>query len=869
MEVFAWDWQGQDAGDIHSEITSVTLYSPGLWTGGIAATYDSDTGVFATYTADLTGTAAPTHVGPVQIFAKVQSVDGSYNQVGQPAPTDALSSWQALTLDVPEIVCTGDSNNAWAEGLVITPGTPIFDQICDVGDYNDYFHFTIPANNELTGNLRMECSASNITLGLYDNVMPTPNLIQEVTVASGSGVIPVSTLGLYPGTYNIWIHNAGTEIAPYKLELTGEILDTTPLSPVDVTPAGLYNEPFGIIVHDNYAILAPANINESTWLTFDVTNPSNPVLAGSFEYDYPASPVFSYLWPMVFVGYFDGADCWIDQIDYTNPTAPVLTAKIVHIKDALFSPTQIGGITVDDNYLYVTINDGVNWWVVAYDRADYTTFYSWTHPGMLNFQSLITIMDVSTWTDKYLITGEYGGPTVMIFNITDLGTFGIFPTAAQTFPGTWDIGGLKVKGSDALYIAWDAPVGKFAKVSITSGGSYVIPATQVDLPAGATSLVVDPNINRAYVSTGFSGLTSVDFNAAPSIINTEPYFQTLCGFTLEFEEPSLVYATYLGWGGFEVIDVSDSGDFQTLYHTTAINNPVALATQGTNMFVLDSDPVLSDKTAVKTVDITDPSNAVVTAEYWINEGTNGPMCLDGDILAIGMDDGFKLLDVSDPLNVHTTFSYSNPVYTLYNLAIWDHYLYVGRDIGGPPIWIEAWDIINPASPVAPPGGSGFNIVNNPLDILFNNDTMYVNRGAAGVSDYSLSPDPLNPVLIAGYPASMVFKRARIENDMLYLNDKWDLEIVDISDPAVFSYQGEVAIPNDGAAVPEQLAVAGLFAFTAASPLVQSFNVWPATTPAYVAQVDDTEFAFSFDLIEDNGFLYEADWGKGIRIYDLY
>src|SRR4030067_573482 len=42
MDIFAWDWQGQDAGDIHSEITSVTLYSPGLWTGGIAATYDSE-----------------------------------------------------------------------------------------------------------------------------------------------------------------------------------------------------------------------------------------------------------------------------------------------------------------------------------------------------------------------------------------------------------------------------------------------------------------------------------------------------------------------------------------------------------------------------------------------------------------------------------------------------------------------------------------------------------------------------------------------------------------------------------------------------------------------------------------------------------
>jgi len=469
---------------------------------------------------------------------------------------------------------------------------------------------------------------------------------------------------------------------------------------------------------------------------------------------------------------------------------------------------------------------------------------------------------------KYLITCEYGDSMTHIFNITDPITTGIIHTVSIPVIGTWQGVGLKIRDDKVLFLGFDPPDGKLVTVNVSSAGGYLPTAAVAILPSGPSAMVLDPNLNRVYISNVLQGLTAVDFNAAPFVINNEPFFQNLAGFTLEYGDPNLVFATYLGWGGYEVIDVSDVGDFHTLYHSTAINNPLGLVTQGDNMFVLDSDPIVTQKAAIKTVDISDPANAHVTAEYWIDDVVGGPLSLDGNTLAVGMVHGFKLLDVSNPLNIQTFFSYSNPTEDFYNVAIWGHYLFVGYNTGAPPSWVQAWDITNPAIPVAPPFGSGFNFAGTPADILFIGDSIFINRGTS-IMALTLNPDPLNPTPLGGIAPTDNFDRMRIVGNMLYVIDKWNLEIYDVTDPTLFAPQGNVAIPNNGVDIPKHLEVAGLFAFTSASSLIQSFNVWPATTPAYVAQVSGTEFYYSADLMEDNGYLYQADWGKGIRIYDLY
>jgi hypothetical protein len=607
---------------------------------------------------------------------------------------------------------------------------------------------------------------------------------------------------------------------------------------------------------------------DAPWWIYDATVPSNPVLVATFDYEYKGLPSFAMEWPDCYVAYYDGSDCWIDHIDFTNPTAPVLTEHVVQV---ISSAITVGGMTFDENYLHIAVNDGVGWWLVTYDITDFSNFNLYAHLGIADFPAFLDIMSVTGWTNTYLITAEYNDGQTYIFDITDPITTGVVPTAFSTLTPIWQNVGLVVRDDQALYLGFDAPVGKLGIVNVSPAGTFAgIPGPPVLLPSSPASMSLDHSLDRVYINNVFQGLTVVDFNAAPFVLNNEPFFQSLVGFGVEYADSNLVYITYLGWGGFEVIDVSDVGNFQTLYHSTAIDNPHDVVEQGDYLFVLDSDTVISGKATIKTVDISDPQNAEVVAEYWIAEGTNGPICLDGDLLAVTMPHGFKLIDVSNPLSLTTLFTYSQPVDNFFAVGIWNNYLFVGFDPGGapPPYWIQTWDITNPAIPVAPPGPSGFAFAGVPLDLLFIGDAIFINRGVSLLS-LSLNPDPLNPTPLGGLGPNDGFERMKIENNMLYVIDKWNLEIYDVTDPTVFAFQSEVAIPNNGVDIPDQLDVEGLFAFMSGSPLIESFNVWPATTPAYVGQVSPTEFFFSNDLLEYNGFLYQADVGKGIRIYDLY
>ena len=866
VEIFAWDWQGQQAGIVESEIASVNIYSPDMWSGAVPAVFANSTPTYARYTADLTGTVSPTHAGPTQVIIEVVSVDGTYDQVGQPAPPDPLASYMVVTLDVPEIICDGDSNNDWVEAVELFAGTPIVDQICDVGDYNDYFFFEIPANHLISGVLRMVCSAENVDLGLYDDD-PTPNLIQEVTITGGSGEIPVGDMGLYPGTYNIWIHNSGSETAPYILELTGDIYDTEPLNPVDVTPDALYQEPWTVFNVGNYIIMPPF-ANSNLWWIYDGTNPSNPVLVSTFEYNYPGLPLFSFEGTDCYIGYYQlgGPDCFIDHIDFSDPLNPVLTSQVVQIIDAAFTPNWVGGLTHDDNFLYVSINDGINWWLVAYDRTDFTSYNFLAFPGLTGFANFMDIIDINAWPNTYLVTGTFNDNETLILDITDPIATGIIISTATTVSAGYLISGLTVKDDKALYIGLNGANNSCVKGTISPAGAFTPPIDEEILPGAPLSIDTHPTSDRAFICCALQGLVVCDFSVGLTLINNEPFYESTSGLVIKYVNPDLIYATLISWG-FEVIDVSDIGNFQSLYHSMVSDNPmdIAITDDSQYMYVLDSDPFVSENAAVRTVDISDPAHAQIVAEYWINAGTFGPMCLEGDVLAITMLEGYRLINASNPLNLTTYYNAITPGYTYYNAAIWGDFLYTGYDTGAPPIMIQVWDISNPASPLAP--FPGWAITFYPRDILFNNDTLYINRGLTVLS-YDLSIDPYAPTGVGGTATVDFFERARIENDLLYLIDGFELVIMDISDPTLFTPVGNVAIPNTGV-VPDQFDMGGLFGFTAASPMVHSFNVWPPATPSHVAEVSFTDFYEAKALEENDGFLYFADTNRGIRIYDLY
>jgi hypothetical protein len=689
MEVFAWDWQGQQAGNIHSEIDSIKLYSPGMWTGGIAATYDSDTGVFAKYVVDLTGTAVPTHVGPVKIFARVQSINGSYNQVGQPAPTGPLSSWQALTLDIPEITCDGDINNVWAEAVEIIPGTPIFDQICDVGDDNDYFFFTIPANHEITGNLRMECSAANINLGLYDGTMPTPNLIQEVTVTGGIGTIPVETLGLNPGTYNIWVHNAGTEIAPYKLELTGEIIEIPPVNLVEgeYTPDFLYCNPRYVMDSGDYSIMMS---NSGLWI-FNLSDVLNPAPVSHV----PIIPI------MVINGVaLDGTKLYfltqynlvysINYVDLSDFSSPTVYYDVVTLGQNSQS------IEAEDDILYVGYQDGIDVYTTSPSPESPAFLTSFTVAGFpLNMDMLLP---GQASTHLVFLVDDI----IYSYNVDD--PQNIFADGSYIFPdGLYDFS----INYDHIYAAVNGPLDQCHVYSIKQTMGALVEDDNLDLSSYIPGIIFICATEGQYVIAVSWSWTNPD---VVFIDRTDPKALTYEGAASIDNLASDVVDISSGDNcvfaqndcGWSIYDISaPSMDFQYKYN--AINSPTESALIPADDLLLVLNMPNNDLQQLYSVDLSVPGNIVIADMLEFDNNWIYSIAHNGSIVATS-DDPYKimLVDFSDPYNLTVVNNFtisgelqSEPMYinnnTLYTI-VWD---------GG--YVLKAWDITNPLSPVE--GGS--------------------------------------------------------------------------------------------------------------------------------------------------------------------
>jgi hypothetical protein len=768
MEIFAYDWQGQQAGNIPDEIASVTLYSPGMWTGGIAATYNSESSKFAKYTADLTGTAIPTHTGPIQIFAKVQSVGGTYNQVGQPAPTGPLSSWQALTLDIPEITCDGDSNNAWNEGLSITPGTPIFDQICDVGDNSDYFFFTIPANHEITGNLRMECSAANISLGLYDNVMPTPNLIQDVTVTGGTGTIPVDTLGLHPGTYNIWVHNAGTETAPYKLELTGEINEIPPVNLVEgeYTPDFLYCNPRYVMDSGDYAIMMS---NSGLWI-FNVSNAQNPAPVSHV----PIIPI------MVINGVaLDGTKLYfltqynlvysINYVDLSDFSSPIVYYDVVTLGQNSQS------IEAEDDILYVGHQDGID---------VYTTSPSPESPAFL---TSITVTGIPLKMDMLL---PDHANTHLVFSIDDIvysynvdDPQNIFADGSYAFPSVlYDFS----INYDHIYAAVNGASSQCHVYSIKQTLGALVEDDNLDLSSYIPGIIFICATAAQYVIAVSWSWTNPD---VVFIDRTDPKALTYEGVAsidnLASDVVDFSSGDYCVFAqndcGWSIYDISNSSmEFQFKYN--AINSPIESALIPAEDLLLVLNMPNNDIQQLYSVDLSIPGDIVIADMLEFDDNWIYSLAHNGSIVATS-DDPFKimLVDFSDPYNLTIVNNFtisgelqSEPMYinnnTLYTV-VWD---------GG--YVLKAWDITNPLSPV-----EGASIVTNGNIPFYAADGDYLYVFDDSVNDlliYDITTPSL-PLFI-GYievAADEIYDMS-IVNHVLYMAHSTGLVTYSLADPEI-------------------------------------------------------------------------------------
>ncbi len=346
------DWQGQLNGNTYPEASSVKVYCPNLYSGGIDFSMGGTVGDAAIFLHDLTGIAQPPWSWDYTLAVEVISSDGTtYDQgLGYPAPSDAVAAWDTTTVSIVDPPCEADSNNDFDSAADIGMKDSVIDYLCEGVDNVDYYKLQVPYGEEVTVGKLYACSnVAYFNLALYDdnyNVIAEDGSSQELE-------IDLSPLDLDSGTYYISVSTSGTNgnAATYFLETVFFTESLPPLDPTDISTGFLDLEAEWVKIHGDYLYMAG---DTGIWV-YDVSDMANPVPVYRSYESVKGDPAF--LYPhMYFLS--DDTPPDLHYINFYDPTQPVNFGEII-----AFS-SYLDLITMSDEYLY--FYKGETDWVYIY-----------------------------------------------------------------------------------------------------------------------------------------------------------------------------------------------------------------------------------------------------------------------------------------------------------------------------------------------------------------------------------------------------------------------------------------------------------------------------------------------------------------------
>ncbi len=841
LEIGVFDWQGQAAGNIPPEIDAVRIIAPDLMPSGVDGILQYKTAEKAVYMADLTGVAEPSEAGETLVICRVASSDGStYQQTGAPAPTDSLSAYQVLALDIPDPDCAADANNDFGEAVPIDFGGEAIDQVCNPDDGYDFYSFYIPVGYEATGEIRLNANAdppwpTQPTLRLYDG---SESHIADVYVADGVAVLSFDELALMPGQYYIRVGSPCCDnVVPYLLELDGELVDVVPIDPVDVTPETLYVNPRYVWLHDQYAFLC----GYECWV-YDLTDPANPIQVANE--DYYLAEVGNFHYPYCYYSTISGIDeRQLGLVDFTDPLAPVQHEGLITYPDG------IKGICLDSTHLYLHTGSAPAYEIKIYDYITDPLDPVEVGSIPITYYTYYMALTEIDGFGKYLVVGDADGAMIHAYSVDD-------PSAVtDVVPYPFPAGsprGMSTRGN-LIYLA-------YAK-SGNDGWLYVMhldPSMpgffefgSVDIPGEGGFTALDwPYV---FIGDTSAGLTVCDVSIPSTPIHKCSVPLISLGGHLSINEHILCIAPYNA--GLQVFDIQNPSLPDPIARLKVVNNPWSAVVSGDYLIVAD---MAFGYSAIKTVDISDPSNAHVVGEFFLSV----PPCyldLQNDILAVASMKQWMLFDASDPTDLSLIIAVPLPedimAIAMHNDALYvalDSKKVVTYDIGSLP-FVTTTDMF-----VAPDIARGFS---------FYWACMYLDTDP-GLEIYSVA-DPLNPSYIGAYPMASDLEDSSVQGDYIYLITDTDLEIANLSDPSIPAFESTIDVgafdPLDG------ITMVGQFAYIHGSkPMPPYFcNVWPSDSPSALGQVHPGEYTIS-SMVIDNSYLYEmVPYYKGIHIFQLY
>jgi hypothetical protein len=840
LQINAYDWQGQLAGNVASEVDVVRVFSPDLSVSGSNATLFSSEPTVAKYLVDLTGSVDPVHGGDSLVAIRVGATGaGNYNQGFATAPDSPISSWNAITVDVADPDCAGDTSNDFGESFLLNLDDYNIEQLCAPTDYRDFWKMVIPAGSKLTGEMTLWCDEEPTVFGIYNSKQ---TLIQEVNVSGGKASFDMNVVASLPGTYYFRVYTQTSGQAfKYVIEPDVVLQDITPSNPVDVTPGNLYFSPVYENSYGDYVIYSG---NYRTWV-YDMSIPGVPDFTSYVDFESIINqPALE--WPYLYVcDYQKNGDSYIDLVDLSDPANPTLT------KSVLTFTTSIYSIAVWTDYLIVSFADGVTPTLRVYDigtNPESPVFVSdfATSAGVFSLQ----IMDNGVQKG---IVGKQGPDTIVWYSLDDVNN--IAPPHAYTPVGA-SLRDFTIQGNNIFAIYSNTSNLEALNIYDLTGphiNTFGILGS-VTLPNDDNCVAVSGNFAYTGGNDNTQSIVDVSNLYSPSVKGSY-FLSNPANDVFEFNDELLLFMS--GTRGINLTPHNDLGEIFFGGFQYGIDFLQDAALDGDSLFGVQAYGLF--KGDVFSINLADPGSPYIEDRLMIDKECSVIEAKNGRIAAGTYDQNVITIDgtVSYYLELKNSINVGQiPI----AMAMTDTNLYVGYPNSIVETFkLDSWPTLTSAGTVGIAGS-----INN---LNATGSALYV-AGSGGVEVYS-TPNPDTTTYITTYTPSSTASQAEVKGTSLYLACKDFLEIADISNPLSPAYISKIAYPGspngNSLSVYEQYAI--MSSNVLDNPTV--FNIFPPDSPSLFGDLYISDFSriIYHTYVKDDYFIETVD-KRGLRIWDM-
>ncbi|NOZ69907.1 MAG: hypothetical protein GXP46_11870, partial [Deferribacteres bacterium] len=451
--------------------------------------------------------------------------------------------------------------------------------------------------------------------------------------------------------------------------------------------------------------LVYAMVGSELWI-FDVTDPSTPVLAGTFTDDVLAS--FYSPAPSILVSgglaYIAGAGT-LSVVDVSDPAAPVLAGRI----DIL--PASYGGayeIQISSNYAFISAGgNGLN------------------------------VVDVSD-PERPVFAGLYGRRSNDVY-VED----GYAYVAAGESLQVLDISSPVIPVFQGFYLS------EYGAYGVHASGDY----------AYLTTYYLEDYYDYTYQ------MDMIDVSNPGLPVKTDDFSMLVCSPEYRGITPDVFvqegYA-YLAFGpfGLEVVDVSNPAALYVAGYLYDIGDAISVHVSGNHAYVL----VVVDRTfetvkRLRIIDISNPLESVLVSSAYVS-GSSNDLYVTGDLAYVADGKaGLRIIDVSNPEAPVFVSSHDTPGMA-YGVYAYGGYAYVADGKAG----LQVIDVSDPSAPVLV---GGYNTSGLARAVYVSGRYAYVADGDEGLQVIDVS-DPHEPYLADSVPIPGVAHDVYVSGDYTFV-----------------------------------------------------------------------------------------------------